>query len=575
MARTPWRWHSPSSGTPPAPSRTRRRLVIPAAVLTLLGLVAGAATAQGASAAANRPNAGDMACNSLAAVALANHDVLTATASVVAATSTLPAYCQVNLEESPAINIEVGLPLNARDGGTAGSADGAWNGTLLDIGNGGYAGSIPSIAMALNRGDVGDSTDNGHSPAWCNAINPRTGQPNSQPNCGEAGGGFVLNPSNQLLGYQVKDFIKKSELDQTLWGLRLTKAYYGQSAQWNYWVGLSTGGRQGWQMAQSYPKLFNGFVIASPAMNWNTFIIAEAWPAVVVNQLLGPAGLPQNLSDAANAAALAACGTDGVIANPLNCHYNADALICKGTASDSPTCLTPVQAEAINMIWDGPRDPNGGVLWGGIPRGTTFSVLLPGGTAMQPLIETYVDNWLNQNPNYNWRAHLTIQNFTQAFYASYKKFQASASTDSTDLNQLKASGAKVIFDHGTNDPLIVPFGSYNYIQRLYDRYGVAQTRSFVQTFFFPGLGHAPPTLTGTEDGLNQLLDALQAWVQHGQEPESFTEVTASGENLKVCAYPDKPVVTGYSGGNPLVTCVHNNTVPAAQAAASLSVWDKR
>ena len=61
--------------------------------------------------------------------------------------------------------------------------------------------------------------------------------------------------------------------------------------------------------------------------------------------------------------------------------------------------------------------------------------------------------------------------------------------------------------------------------------------------------------------------------QHGQEPESLTEVTASGENLKVCAYPDKPVVTSYSGGNPVITCVHRNTVPPAQAAASLTVWD--
>jgi feruloyl esterase len=234
-----------------------------------------------------------------------------------------------------------------------------------------------------------------------------------------------------------------------------------------------------------------------------------------------------------------------------------------------------VQAEAVNMIWDGPRDPSGGVLWGGIPRGTSFSTLLPGGNSMGPLIETYVDNWLNQNPDYDWRTRLTIQNFTQAFYASYQKFQATASTDSTDLDQLERSGAKVIFYHGTNDPLITPFGSYNYIQRLYDRYGVARTRSFVQTFFFPGLPHQPPTLTGTVDGLDQLLDALQTWVQHGQEPESFTEVTASGENLKVCAYPDKSVVTGSSGANPLITCVPSDTVPPAQAAASLTVWDQR
>jgi feruloyl esterase len=319
--------------------------------------------------------------------------------------------------------------------------------------------------------------------------------------------------------------------------------------------------------------LFNGFVIGQPAMNWNTFIIAEAWPAVVVNQLLEPAGLPQNLSDAANAAALAACGIDGVIADPLTCHYNADELICKA-GSTSSTCLTPVQAEAINMIWNGPRDPKGGVLWGGIPRGTSFSTLLPGGNSMGPLIETYVDNWLNQNPNYDWRMHLTIQNFTQAFYASYNKFQATASTDSTDLNQLIKSGVKVIFYHGTNDPLLVPFGSYNYIQRLYDRYGVAKTRQSVATFFFPGLAHQPPTLTGTEDGLDQLLDALQGWTQHGKAPESFTEVTASGEDLKVCAYPDKSVVTGYSGGNPVITCEHSDAVPPSQAAASATIWDK-
>jgi tannase/feruloyl esterase len=198
-----------------------------------------------------------------------------------------------------------------------------------------------------------------------------------------------------------------------------------------------------------------------------------------------------------------------------------------------------------------------------------------GGNSMGSLIETYVDNWLSQNPNYDWRKYLTIQDFTRTFYASYEKFQATASTNSTDLDQVIKSGAKVIFYHGTNDPLIVPFGSYNYIQRLYDRYGVSKTRSFVQTFFFPGLPHQPPTLTGTEDGLDQLLDALQAWTQHGQEPESFTEVASSGQDLKVCAYPDEPVVTGYSGGTPVITCEHTDTVPAAQAAASLTVWDKR
>ena len=47
-----------------------------------------------------------------------------------------------------------------------------------------------------------------------------------------------------------------------------------------------------------------------------------------------------------------------------------------------------------------------------------------------------------------------------------------------------------------------------------------------------------------------------------------------GQDLKVCAYPDKSVVTGYSAGKPVITCVHSDTVPAQQAAASLTVWDR-
>ncbi|MFJ9008560.1 hypothetical protein [Streptomyces canus] len=54
-------------------------------------------------------------------------------------------------------------------------------------------------------------------------------------------------------------------------------------------------------------------------------------------------------SDAANAAAVAACDsqdgvTDGVIAEPRRCHFDA------GKVSG----LTPQEAKAVNLIWDGP-----------------------------------------------------------------------------------------------------------------------------------------------------------------------------------------------------------------------------
>src|ERR1700757_3032473 len=106
---------------PPRP-RLLKRAVVAAVAMTMLGVSAGTATAQGAVASPLSSHANDSACTSLASTALADHDVLTATSQVVAATSALPAYCEVNLEERPAINIEVGLPLNTKDGGTGGSA---------------------------------------------------------------------------------------------------------------------------------------------------------------------------------------------------------------------------------------------------------------------------------------------------------------------------------------------------------------------------------------------------------------------------------------------------------------------
>ncbi|MEQ4722579.1 tannase/feruloyl esterase family alpha/beta hydrolase [Nonomuraea sp. B19D2] len=229
---------------------------------------------------------------------------------------------------------------------------------------------------------------------------------------------------------------------------------------------------------------------------------------MVVNQLLGSAGLPEEKSDAANAAAVAACdGDDGVvdrtIAEPRRCQFDASKV----------DGLSAAEAKAVNLIWDGPRNRRGGRLWGGITRGTSFHTLLPGGNAMSPMIETYLRYWLYQDAAFDWRAKLTMANFEEAVELSYRKFRDSAATDSTDLSRVQRSGAKVIFYHGTNDPLIVPFGSYNYQQRLFDRYGVKRTRSFVRTFYFPGVAHTDPALAGNGPAREQVLDALQAWVE--------------------------------------------------------------
>ena len=75
-------------------------------------------------------------------------------------------------------------------------------------------------------------------------------------------------------------------------------------------------------------------------------------------------------------AAIAACDkndgvADGIIDDPRTCTFNAKANLCGSTLT--ATCLTPKEADAVNAMWDGPRNDSGKRIWFPIDRGTDFS----------------------------------------------------------------------------------------------------------------------------------------------------------------------------------------------------------
>lgn len=47
----------------------------------------------------------------------------------------------------------------------------------------------------------------------------------------------------------------------------LVEKYYGQAPSYTYYKGCSTGGAQGFALAQNYPDMFDGIVAGSPG-NW-------------------------------------------------------------------------------------------------------------------------------------------------------------------------------------------------------------------------------------------------------------------------------------------------------------------
>jgi hypothetical protein len=475
--------------------------------------------------------------------------VLAATSAIIPAAGSTPAHCQVDLMQSPTVNVRVGLPLNVADGG-AGGVQGAWNGKVENLGGGGWAGTVGAVTAAVSGGYVGSSTDTGHSKAWCNAINPATGQPNSLPNCGIDGGGFILDPQNNLMKWQVDLYIRDGILEQTVWALELAKLYYGREADRNYWVGCSQGGRQGMYMAQNYAHLFDGIIAGAPAININRFIQAEQYPPTVARQLLGPAGLAPAKSAAANAAAIAACDAndgvvDGLVNEPRRCNFDANALRCTGSASDPATCLTQTEADAVNMIWEGPYNARGERLWGGIPKGVTFNTLLPNGNQNIDIVRTFPVNWVRQDPTFDVNTY-TIENFPHDFEIGYEKYRKWG-TDSTNLDQVRQRGVKIIHYHGTADSLEVPFNSYTYVSRLFERYGVPETQSFMRTFYYPGNEHCGGG-TGPQIVQSQLFDALRNWVENGVAPDFVVaSQTLSGgatRTRKICKYPDVAVYNG-------------------------------
>jgi feruloyl esterase len=66
----------------------------------------------------------------------------------------------------------------------------------------------------------------------------------------------------------------------------LTKGYYGKKEKYAYWDGCSTGGRQGYKIAQTHPDDYDGYLVGAPAFTHKSVInatLSELWKRVVVS----------------------------------------------------------------------------------------------------------------------------------------------------------------------------------------------------------------------------------------------------------------------------------------------------
>lgn len=475
------------------------------------------------------------------------------------------AYCQVTFTDvtlvgpeygylpgqTSKIRIRVGLPLNANDGGTGG-VQGAWNGNIESLGNGGFAGSVSAVTSATNAGYVGTGSDTGHNASLTNPIpNPNPPPATVELPPSESGAAFGLNPDGTVNYGRIMDYGWRGQHHANLWGQRIAKIYYGRKHARNYYVGCSDGGREGHEMAQRFGQQFDGIVSISPAIHWDRWGFSGGWGNYVAHQELGQNGLDAAKFQDVNQRAIAACDgldgiVDGMVQDTRACRYDARQAVCgqPGASSDTTRCLTPGEANVVNKIWDGPRDENGKRIWVGWERGAgNVFGMTPATTGAPTLFGEQINRyWVHRDPTFNWRS-ISEEAFPAEQRTLTSQFSQYIGSDSTNLHTFKGHGGKMIVSYGNMDQIIPSYGHYDYMQRLFaDMGGVAKTQDFYRYFVFPNAQHCGGAGMTTQ----VLFDALVKWVEQGVAPDYLVAQVNATRTRKVCMYPNTPV---YNGGS--------------------------
>jgi len=389
------------------------------------------------------------------------------------------------------VKIWIGLPLTN------------WNGRFQgNVGGGFLGGAAGSLRGPVAHGFSSGATDTGH----------------------EGGSGsFALDANGHQSWQAIIDNAYLGIHEMTVLGKALSRAFYGKPPRYSYFVGGSTGGRQGLMEAQRFPDDYDGIISACPAINWHRFVPASLWPEVVMlsmSNFVSKAKL-----DAATAAAVAACDasdgvTDGVIDDPFHCAYDPKALVGTNIGNDT---FTEADAEVIRRTWQGPRTRDGAFMWYGLERGADMSAYA--GTGGSPLrgkpFSISLEYWvyyLAQNPKWDWST-LTYAGFEQLWKQSVEEYGAVIGTDDPDLTRFRDHGGKVIILHGLADQLITAAGTIDYYKRVQQRIGGEKdTAKFARLFLVPGVDHGFHGAGVTPTGQ---MEAILRWVEEGKAPDKL------------------------------------------------------
>ncbi|KAJ7695379.1 tannase and feruloyl esterase [Mycena rosella] len=408
-----------------------------------------------------------------------------------------------------------------------------WYGRFLGVGNGGLSGCISyrelDYGSALHFATV--ASNNGHD--------------------GDTGRPFLGNEE------VLSDFAFRSIHAEAVIGKQIVAEYYGRPHAKSYYVGCSTGGRQGTQTALRYPEDFDGIIAGAPATDFNRLLHWTGMLARFIgapNPDLSPEFITPDLWKVVAQEILHQCDgidgvVDGIITEPDACNFRPEALMCEGDGNGK--CLTRPQAEALRKIYS-PLYGDGELIYPRFDPGSEG--IYVGGATLSGKFPAYTTDWLRY----------AVLNTSEFDFSEYGPHQGrlmdevnpgGIATFDGDFSAFRDRGGKFLTYHGRIDPLIASGNS----KRMYDliarTLNTASLDAFYRLFLVPGMGHcsggpgaARFGQLGGQNAVNasahNMLLALVDWVEGGVAPDTIIGTTEDGAERVHCRYPKRSVWDG-------------------------------
>lgn len=456
----------------------------------------------------------------------------------------LPEFCRVVAEAKPAtdsdIKMEIWLPSSG------------WNGKLQGIGNGGFAGLIDDmqIAMAVKAGYAATATDTGHAGSPIDAA--------------------------WAVGHREKvvDFGHRGIHEMTRVAKAVVQAYYSKGAQRSYFAGCSDGGREALMEAQRYPEDYDGILAGAPANYWTRLLSLAAADTQALMENAA-SFIPATKIPTVAAAVDAACDEkdgvkDGILNDPRECKFDPATIECKA-GEETEKCLTAGQVASLKKIYAGISDSQGHLLFPGyLPGGEQgpggwglwITGRTPGTSLMAFFGKGYFSDFVYEKPDWDFKSF----NVDAGLKTAEEKTAVALNATNPDLKKFKARGGKLILYHGWNDPAIPALNTVNYYDGVVAKMGRKDVDSFVRLYMVPGMQHCGDGPGATSFGAVGDLNfsdparsadaALEQWVEKGVAPGTIMASKYEGQDRQhavmtrpLCAYPQTAKYKGSGDTN--------------------------